>query len=60
MDDMVLLILSVKSILNFISALNPRKNKRNNFNVSGEHYKGYQYMDGVPYVTQCPILPEAK
>ena len=26
----------------------------------GEHFRGYQYMDGTPYVTQCPILPEAK
>lgn len=26
----------------------------------GEHFRGYQYMDGTPYVTQCPILPESK
>ncbi|KAJ8954970.1 hypothetical protein NQ318_000401 [Aromia moschata] len=23
----------------------------------GQHQKSYPYMDGVPYVTQCPILP---
>ncbi|KAJ8920457.1 hypothetical protein NQ315_005325 [Exocentrus adspersus] len=23
----------------------------------GQHQKEYPYMDGVPYVTQCPILP---
>ena len=23
----------------------------------GFHQKGTPYMDGVPYVTQCPILP---
>lgn len=26
----------------------------------GEHFRGNQYMDGTPYVTQCPILPEAR
>ena len=26
----------------------------------GEHFRGYQYMDGTPYVTQCPILPGAR
>lgn len=24
----------------------------------GIHQKGSPFMDGVPYVTQCPILPE--
>lgn len=24
----------------------------------GQHQKGTPYMDGTPYVTQCPILPE--
>ena len=23
----------------------------------GQHVNGSQYMDGVPYITQCPILP---
>merc|ERR1711962_1577926 len=23
----------------------------------GQHQRGSQYMDGVPFVTQCPILP---
>lgn len=23
----------------------------------GQHQKGYPYMDGVPYVSQCPIMP---
>ena len=27
----------------------------------GEHFRnGEQYMDGVPYITQCPILPGTK
>ena len=26
----------------------------------GEHFKGNQYMDGTPYVTQCPITPGSK
>ncbi|KAL4713687.1 hypothetical protein ACJJTC_004218 [Scirpophaga incertulas] len=24
----------------------------------GQHQKGTPYMDGTPYITQCPILPE--
>ncbi|TRY73881.1 hypothetical protein TCAL_12804 [Tigriopus californicus] len=26
----------------------------------GEHMNGYQYMDGVPHITQCPINPASK
>lgn len=26
----------------------------------GQHNRATPYMDGVPYVTQCPILPGAK
>jgi len=26
----------------------------------GEHFRGQQYMDGTPYVTQCPIIPANK
>ena len=26
----------------------------------GEHFRGQQYMDGTPHVTQCPILPHNK
>ncbi len=30
------------------------------FNITGEHMRnGFQYMDGTPHVTQCPILPGA-
>lgn len=25
----------------------------------GQHQKGTPYMDGTPYITQCPILPES-
>ena len=28
------------------------------FEILGEHFKGSQFMDGSPYVTQCPILPD--
>ena len=27
---------------------------------SGEHFRGQQYMDGTPYITQCPIMPHNK
>ena len=27
---------------------------------SGEHFRGEQYMDGTPYITQCPIMPHNK
>ena len=28
------------------------------FISKGQHHRdGYQYYDGVPYVTQCPIYP---
>ena len=27
---------------------------------TGEHFRGQQYMDGTPYITQCPIIPLTK
>ena len=31
------------------------------FIIIGEHFKnGDQYFDGVPFITQCPILPGSK
>ena len=34
---------------------------KSNICIIGEHFKnGDQYFDGVPFITQCPILPGSK
>ena len=28
--------------------------------IQGEHFRGRQYFDGTPGITQCPILPGSR